>query len=61
MFEAESFLKQSDVIVLAVPMIDFESTVLALPKEILKNKLVVEVCPLGSMPKSIPALSPQSP
>jgi prephenate dehydrogenase len=53
MFEAESFLKQSDVIVLAVPMIDFESTVLALPKEILKNKLVVEVCPLGSMPKSI--------
>lgn len=53
MFEAESFLKQSDVIVLAVPMIDFESTIQALPKEILKNKLVVEVCPLGSMPKSI--------
>lgn len=53
LFEAESFLKQSDIIVLAVPMIDFESTVLSLPKELLKNKLVVEVCPLGSMPKSI--------
>lgn len=53
MFEMESFLKKSDVIVISVPMIDFESTVTSLPKDILRNKLIVEICPLSSMPKSV--------
>eukprot|EP00554_Chaetoceros_debilis_P007488 CAMPEP_0194077234 /NCGR_PEP_ID=MMETSP0149-20130528/3876_1 /TAXON_ID=122233 /ORGANISM="Chaetoceros debilis, Strain MM31A-1" /LENGTH=742 /DNA_ID=CAMNT_0038758181 /DNA_START=160 /DNA_END=2388 /DNA_ORIENTATION=- len=53
MFELESFLKESDVLVIAVPMIDFESTVSSLPKDLIKNKLIVEVCPLGARPKAI--------
>lgn len=53
MFEMESFLKESDVLVICVPMIDFESAVSALPKEALTGKLVVEVCPLGTVPKAI--------
>lgn len=53
MFEIESFLKEIDILVIAVPMIDLESAVSSLPKDLLANKLVVEVCPLGTVPKSI--------
>lgn len=52
-FEMESFLKDIDVLVIAVPMIDFESAVSSLPKDLLADKLVVEVCPLGTVPKHI--------
>jgi prephenate dehydratase/prephenate dehydrogenase len=52
-FEMESFLKDIDVLVIAVPMIEFQSAVSSLPKDSLHNKLVVEVCPLGVNPKSI--------
>lgn len=53
MFEMESFLKDIDVLVIAVPMIEFESAVSSLPKDLLANKLVVEVSPLGTVPKNI--------
>ncbi len=53
MFELESFLKESDVLILAVPIIDLETTVSSLPKDLLHNKLVVEVCPLSVRPKAI--------
>ncbi len=53
MFEMQSFLKDIDVLVISVPMIEFESAISSLPKDLLQNKLVVEVCPLGVKPKSI--------
>jgi len=52
-FEMESFLKKSDVLIIAVPLVDFESTVSSLPTELLHGKLVVEVCSLSGLPKSI--------
>jgi prephenate dehydrogenase len=51
MFEMSSFLKSSDVLVIAVPLIDFESVVASLPVKHLQNKLVVEVCPLSAHAK----------
>jgi arogenate dehydrogenase (NADP+) len=42
-----------DVLVLSVPITDFEKTVSSLPVNILKGKLVVEVCPLSIVPKQI--------
>lgn len=51
--ELSSFLRDLDVILLTIPLIDFEEVVAALPKERLRGKLVVEVCPLSTFPKSI--------
>jgi prephenate dehydrogenase len=48
-----SFLQEIDVLIIAVPMIEFESAVSSLPKDSLANKLVVEVCSLGVAPKKI--------
>ena len=48
-----SFLSNVDVVVLAVPLIDFEDVVLSLPQDRLRGKLVVEVCPLSAYPKAI--------
>ena len=53
MFELESFLEGTDVLIIAVPITDFESALTSLPKDLLNNKLVVEVCPLSSKPKAI--------
>lgn len=52
MFEMNKFLKESDVLILAVPLVDFESVISSLPSSLLRNKLVVDVCPLSVFPKS---------
>lgn len=52
-FDMANFLKDKDVIVLAVPMMDFEDVVLSLPTDRLRGKLVVEVCPLSAHPKAV--------
>jgi len=52
-YDMARFLKDIDVLVIAVPMVEFENVVLSLPGESLRGKLVVEVCPLSSYPKSI--------
>lgn len=52
-FDAAKFLENLDVVVLAVPLVDFEDVVLSLPADRLRGKLVVEVCPLSAYPKSI--------
>jgi len=51
--ELDAFLKDLDVVLLAAPLIDFENVVSSLPKERLRGKLVVEVCPLSSHTKSV--------
>ena len=53
MFEMNTFLKESDVIILAIPLVDFDSVVASLPSSLLRNKLIIDVCPLSSHPKSI--------
>jgi len=53
MFDMGEFLATSDIIIIAVPMLDFEDVVLTLPADRLRGKLVVEVCPLSSHPKSV--------
>jgi len=53
MFEMESFLKNSDVIIIAVPQIDFEAVVSSLPTDLLHGKLIVDVCSLSAHPKSV--------
>ncbi|KAI2508297.1 prephenate dehydrogenase [Fragilaria crotonensis] len=52
-FDTAHFLENLDVVVLAVPLVDFEDVVLSLPADRLRGKLVVEVCPLSAYPKSI--------
>lgn len=52
-FDTANFLENLDVVVLAVPLVDFEDVVLSLPADRLRGKLVVEVCPLSAYPKSI--------
>jgi prephenate dehydrogenase len=46
-------LRDIDIVVLAVPLIDLEDAVESLPIEALRGKLVVDVCPLNSHPKSV--------
>jgi len=53
MFELDSFLKDLDVLVIAVPLVDFENVVSSLPAYSLNDKLVVEVCPLSVHPKQV--------
>jgi len=52
-FATSRFLADLDVIVLTVPLIQFEDTVSNLPAMDLRGKLVVETCVLNSHPKSI--------
>jgi arogenate dehydrogenase (NADP+), plant len=52
-YEMTNFLSNLDVVVLAVPLVDFEDIVLSLPADRLRGKLVVEVCPLNAHPKAI--------
>lgn len=52
-YDMANFLKGIDVLVLAVPLVEFENVVLSLPTDSLRGKLVVEVCPLSSHPKAI--------
>jgi prephenate dehydratase/prephenate dehydrogenase len=53
LFDMGEFLEKSDIIIVAVPMIDFEDVILTLPADRLRGKLVVEVCPLSAHPKSV--------
>lgn len=52
-FESSKFLSDLDVVVIAVPLIDFEHTVQSLTADALKGKLVVDTCVLNSHPKSV--------
>lgn len=52
-YDMAHFLEDLDVVVLAVPLVDFEDVVLSLPADRLRGKLVVEVCPLSAYPKSV--------
>jgi prephenate dehydratase/prephenate dehydrogenase len=52
-FEVTSFLRDLDVVVLAVPMIDLEETIESLPIDKLAGKLVVDVGPLNQYPKTV--------
>mmetsp|Transcript_17404 Transcript_17404/g.29522 ORF Transcript_17404/g.29522 Transcript_17404/m.29522 type:complete len:299 (-) Transcript_17404:491-1387(-) len=47
------FLGDLDIVVLAVPMVELEEVVQLLPVSRLRGKLVVEVCPLNTYPKSV--------
>ena len=51
--QMSEFLGDLDVVVLAVPMVRLEEVVQSLPVSRLRGKLVVEVCPLNSYPKSV--------
>ena len=48
-----NFLHGLDVVVIAVPMIELEETMESLPLENLRNKLIVEVCPLNVYPRTV--------
>jgi arogenate dehydrogenase (NADP+) len=52
-FEAAKFLHGLDVVVISVPLVEFEDTVNALPVDALRGKLVVETCVLNSHPKTV--------
>jgi len=52
-YEMSTFLQGLDVVVIAVPMIDLEEAMESLPLEKLRNKLVVEVCPLNVYPRTV--------
>lgn len=52
-FDSYNFLSDLDVVLLAVPLIDFEDAVESLPQDRLRGKLIVDVCPLNSHPKEI--------
>jgi prephenate dehydrogenase len=52
-FETATFLKDLDVVILSVPMIDFEECVASLPSEQLAGKLLVDVCPLNLEPRKV--------
>jgi len=53
MYNMLKFLQHLDIIVLSIPLIDFADVVSHLPHDLLRNKLVVEVCALNCHPKSI--------
>ena len=53
-FDATTFFKDLDVLVLSIPLISLQETVDSLPINELIGKLVVDVGPLNDHPKSIP-------
>ena len=53
MFNMPAFLQDLDVIVLSVPLIQFAEVVTHLPTDYLRKKLIVEVCPLNTHPKTV--------
>lgn len=52
-FKSAKFLAGLDVVIIAVPLIDFEDTVQSLPIDGLKGKLIVETCALNGYPKKV--------
>jgi arogenate dehydrogenase (NADP+) len=51
-FDSSNFLADLDVVILAVPLTEFEGSVNSLPIDRLRGKLVVDVCPLMLHPKN---------
>jgi arogenate dehydrogenase (NADP+), plant len=52
-FESSKFFHDLDVVVLAVPLIEFEDSVQSLPSDALKGKLIVDTCVLNAHPKAV--------
>lgn len=52
-FESSRFLRDLDVVVLSMPLIDLEDAVNGLSPEKLAGKLVVDVTPLNAHPKNV--------
>jgi arogenate dehydrogenase (NADP+), plant len=52
-YDMSKFLKDLDVVILSVPMIDLEETVDSLPLDSLSGKLVVDVSSLNQHPKAV--------
>lgn len=52
-FDMTNFLQGLDVVIITVPMIELEETLESLPVDKLRNKLVVEVCPLNGYPRTV--------
>ena len=52
-FETNAFLRNLDVVILSVPLIDLEDAVNALSPEKLAGKLIVDVTPLNAHPKNV--------
>jgi prephenate dehydratase/prephenate dehydrogenase len=53
MFDLHNFLESLDVVVFAVPLIEFEDVIKNIAANQLSGKLVVEVCPLSAHPKKV--------
>jgi arogenate dehydrogenase (NADP+) len=53
MYEMSNFLNGLDAVVVTVPMIELEETIESLPSEKLRNKLIVEACPLNVYPRTV--------
>ena len=53
MFDMSNFLSELDVVLLAVPLIEFEDVISNLPLGLISGKLVVEVNPLNAHPKKV--------
>ena len=53
MFDMHNFLEDLDVVVFAVPLIEFEDVIKNIAANQLSGKLVVEVCPLSAHPKKV--------
>lgn len=53
MYEMSNFLNDLDVVVVTVPMIELEETIESLPIDKLRNKLIVEACPLNVYPRTV--------
>ena len=53
MFDMHNFLEDLDVVVFAVPLIEFEDVIRNIAANQLSGKLVVEVCPLSAHPKKV--------
>lgn len=53
MFDMHNFLEDLDVVVFAVPLIEFEDVIKNIAANQLSGKLVVEVCPLSGHPKKV--------
>lgn len=52
-YETSAFLKDLDVVILAVQLIDLEEVLASLPPEKLAGKLLVDVSPVNSFPRDL--------
>ena len=50
-FDSTNFLRDLDVVVMSVPLLSLEDAVQALPLDLLRGKLVVDVSPVNGHPK----------